>query len=567
MYQALYRKYRPNTFEEVVGQKIVVQTLINAIENQKLSHAYLFSGPRGTGKTSIAKILAKTINCKNLKGAVPCNKCVNCTQFNQKQMIDIIEIDAASNNGVDEIRELKSKVNLVPNSGKYKIYIIDEVHMLTVGAFNALLKTLEEPPSHIVFVLATTEPQKIPATIISRCQRFDFKKIPEHLIYERLKLISEKEQIKITEKALLELSRLADGGMRDALSMLDQVSAFSTQEITEKEVHKVNGTLPQENIKNLIIYLLKNDITNVLKEIDEYDNQGKNFLKLIEEIVLFLKNILLYRNAKEYFKEKNNNYKIYDFDVDDNLIIQWIEELMKTLNIMKNYQNQKIIIETVMIKLISKTNNLNKSIQNNQLQKQNKDIFIKEQQELIKNKQQKNENIIKEQIETEILVQVNSDIKNKLKEVKKIRINNALSKFNKKEMLNIKNKLNEVQTLVLSPEYNYEASLVLDGKLKAYGNDYLVFVYDTEHFSDLFNENILKIEQMFEKIFHKKYKLISTYLSDWEKIKNEFNKKIKKYEFIEDKIDLNKIFNLNKNQNNIDQLFDDIVEYKEEERI
>ena len=185
MYQALYRKYRPNNFFDVTGQEIIIKTLQNAVENNKISHAYLFTGPRGTGKTSIAKILAKTINCEHLNDLTPCDKCVNCTQINLKTSTDIIEIDAASNNGVDEIREIRNKVNLVPATGKYKVYIIDEVHMLTTGAFNALLKTLEEPPSHAIFILATTEPHKIPATIMSRCQRFDYKRFPNEKILLR----------------------------------------------------------------------------------------------------------------------------------------------------------------------------------------------------------------------------------------------------------------------------------------------------------------------------------------------------------------------------------------------
>ena len=189
MHQSLYRKYRPSNFDEIAGQKIIVQTLKNAIKNDNLSHAYLFTGPRGTGKTSIAKILAKIVNCENLDNFNPCNKCVNCTQYNNKQAMDIIEIDAASNNGVDEIRELKSKIDLAPSIGKYKIYIIDEVHMLSTGAFNALLKTLEEPPKHIIFILATTDPQKIPLTILSRCQRFDFKKLSVNQINEKLKYV------------------------------------------------------------------------------------------------------------------------------------------------------------------------------------------------------------------------------------------------------------------------------------------------------------------------------------------------------------------------------------------
>ena len=252
MYQALYRKYRPSTFEDVIGQDVIVKTLKNEISNNHISHAYLFTGPRGTGKTSIAKILAKTVNCEHLNGFQPCEVCVSCTQINNRQTTDIFEIDAASNNGVDEIRELKSKVNLVPSTSKYKVYIIDEVHMLTTGAFNALLKTLEEPPSHIIFILATTDPHKIPSTILSRCQRFDFKKISDKKIVERLKYIVKKEKINIEEDALYEIARLSDGGMRDSISMLDQVLAFSESTITVKEVHEVNGTLSQYEMQNFM---------------------------------------------------------------------------------------------------------------------------------------------------------------------------------------------------------------------------------------------------------------------------------------------------------------------------
>ncbi len=577
MYQALYRKYRPNTFDEVVGQKIVIQTLKNAIKNNKLSHAYLFAGPRGTGKTSIAKILAKTINCTNLKGTNPCNKCVNCTQYNNKQMIDIIEIDAASNNGVDEIRELKSKVNLVPNTGKYKIYIIDEVHMLSTGAFNALLKTLEEPPSHIVFVLATTEPQKIPATILSRCQRFDFKKIPDQLILDHLKQVTKKEKIKITDDAITEIARLADGGMRDALSMLDQVSSFTEDKITVSEVHEVNGTLEQSKIKKFVEYLLESDVANVLKIIDQYNHDGKNLAKLIEEIMLFLKNLLLYKQAPTYFKENNSNFEIYDMSIDDNYIINCIEVFNESLNIMKKTINQKIILETTVIKLIN-MNNVSDT-QNNNLEKKS-EIFKQgdlktlinknsnNKKELKKKENSKiedNETLnIKKEIENVILESVNNEIKEKLKNIKKIRINNALSDFNKKKLIEFKEKLEDVRNLILDPEYNYEASMLLDGKLKAIGNDYLIFVYDTEHISDLFNEKILNIEKMLKNIYHKEYKVISTYLEEWNIIKKEFNNKEKEFIFIEDNINLDEIFKNNNEEeekNDIEQLFDDIVEY------
>ena len=225
-YLALYRKYRPNNFDDLVGQNGVSSIIKNEILSNKLSHAYLFSGPRGTGKTSTAKIIAKMINCNNLsKDGVPCGKCDNCLNFINSS--DIVEIDAASNNGVDEIRDLRDKVNLVPTNGKYKVYIIDEVHMLTTQAFNALLKTLEEPPAHVIFILATTEFYKIPATVVSRCQKFQFLKFTDEEIVNRLSKIALNENIKVNDDILYEIARLSDGGMRDAINMLDQLSSFS----------------------------------------------------------------------------------------------------------------------------------------------------------------------------------------------------------------------------------------------------------------------------------------------------------------------------------------------------
>ena len=255
MYQALYRKYRPKKLSEVVGQDVTVKILSNSILNNKISHAYLFCGPRGTGKTSIAKIFAKMVNCQNLKGLEPCDECDSCKEFNNKNNVDILEIDAASNNGVDEIRELKNKINLVPSIGKYKVYIIDEVHMLTIGAFNALLKTLEEPPSHALFILATTEPHKIPITILSRCQRLDFKKIPVESIVKRLKFICEEEKIKITDEALNQIAHLCDGGLRDSISMLDKLVAYTNNNIIYENVNEINGLITIEQMKEFVLLI------------------------------------------------------------------------------------------------------------------------------------------------------------------------------------------------------------------------------------------------------------------------------------------------------------------------
>ena len=280
MYQALYRKYRPKNFDEVVGQDVIVKTLKNSIENNRISHAYMFTGPRGTGKTSTAKIFAKMINCKQLVNGIPCGNCECCLQSDNNQNVDIIEIDAASNNGVDEIRELKNKVSLVPSISKYKVYIIDEVHMLSTSAFNALLKTLEEPPAHVIFILATTDPHKVLPTILSRCQRFDFKKVSDLCIKKRLDEISKLEDISIDDDALIEIARLANGGMRDALSIYDQVIAFSDGKISSDDVHEVNGTITQENLKLFVEKIKNNNLKEIFSYIDDFEVKGKNFLKL-----------------------------------------------------------------------------------------------------------------------------------------------------------------------------------------------------------------------------------------------------------------------------------------------
>ncbi len=354
MYQALYRKYRPQTLEEIEGQDTIVKILRNTIENNKINHAYLFNGPRGTGKTSIAKIFAKMVNCENLIKNNPCGKCISCVQKNNT---DIIEIDAASNNGVDEIRELRNKVNLVPAYGKYKVYIIDEVHMLTTGAFNALLKTLEEPPAHIIFILATTEPHKIPETILSRCQRLDFKKISENSIIKKLKEIAKKEKITIEEEAIKEIARLSDGGLRDSIGMLDQVNSYAESKIIVKDIHEINGTITPEDLKELIELIQENRITEIFKKIDYYNECGKNFAKLTEEIINFLRNILLIKEAKEYFNEINSNIIIYE-EISKKIkleeIFRYIDILNQTLNEMKTNNKTKLLLEIAIIKTIKK---------------------------------------------------------------------------------------------------------------------------------------------------------------------------------------------------------------------
>ncbi|NLK51426.1 MAG: DNA polymerase III subunit gamma/tau [Syntrophomonadaceae bacterium] len=263
-YVALYREWRPQNFQNVVGQTHVTRTLLNALQQGRISHAYLFCGPRGTGKTSVAKILAKAVNCSEAQEGEPCNQCVSCRAIVEGSSLDVLEIDAASNRGIDEIRELRERVQYAPSGGRFRVYIIDEVHMLTTEAFNALLKTLEEPPSHVIFVLATTEAHKVPATILSRCQRFDFRRITPAELIERLKLVAEHQQIEISEEAIMAIVRAAEGGLRDALSLLDQCIGFATNAITLEEVNQVLGTVSEEFLRQAIDGLAFNESARLM---------------------------------------------------------------------------------------------------------------------------------------------------------------------------------------------------------------------------------------------------------------------------------------------------------------
>ncbi len=553
MYQALYRKYRPKTFEDVVGQKVIIKTLTNSILNNKINHAYLFTGPRGTGKTSIAKILAKIVNCESLDGVKPCDKCVSCTQSNNNQNTDIIEIDAASNNGVDEIRELRDKVSLVPSYGKYKVYIIDEVHMLTTAAFNALLKTLEEPPKHIIFILATTEPHKIPLTILSRCQRFDFKKISINDIKQRLTHICEQEKIDITDEAIELIGRLSDGGMRDSVNLLDQLTAYTSDKIDISDVHSVYGTITNKEIFEILEKIYKNELSNVFDLIQKYDEDGKNLTKIIEIIIEFLKNTLIYYNSSNYFSDTDEK-KMYENIcnlVTENQIYKSIEILLDSLKNSKTTNNVKLIFELAVIKIFEaikeRESNVNKNIE----------LPILEEKKKIK---------VEKKIETK---EVNKEIKKNIDELKKIRINNALSKFDKKELVSFKKEIEKIKELLMDPDYSSVVSLVLDGELKAKGDKNLIFVYKIKNLEECFNLSLIEIERAFKKIFDIEYKPIAVSDEEWIPIKEEFNENMKSkkniYEYKEEEKKLEEIYDKKEekkdNINEIEDIFEDLVVY------
>lgn len=537
MYQALYRKYRPQKLDEIAGQEVVVKILKNAIKKDKISHAYLFCGPRGTGKTSIAKILAKTINCEHLEDFVPCDQCSSCTQINNKNSNDIIEIDAASNNGVDEIRELKNKINLVPNTSKYKVYIIDEVHMLTLGAFNALLKTLEEPPKHAIFILATTEPHKIPITILSRCQRLDFKKISQKDVVGRLKIICEKENITIEEEALVQIAKLCDGGMRDSIGMLDKLVSYCDENINLDDVNDINGIITKEELKQFIQMIINKSYKEIFEFIDELNNKGKNFVKIIDELIEYLRNVLV----DNVTNLQNNNLNISNDEV-----IKYIEQFADMSNLIKNASNPKIVFETNIIKMtIDKTENLKFTYEPPIIKKEKVKIDVKE-------------------MPKEEKITISSDKEQLLKKLKEIRINNTLSNFNKKYLIECKEKIDNVKNFIIDPDYSNLAGLILDGNLKAASDKNIIFIFESENVEIEFNFKIKEIEDLMSKIGLSNYNVIATNQDDWNKIKEEYNSKTKKYNYVNDTQIIDKLFKQEENndkKNSIEDLFDDIIEY------
>lgn len=624
MYQALYRKYRPTTFDDVVGQDVVVKTLINAIKNNKLSHAYIFSGPRGTGKTSIAKILAKAINCED-ENSIICDKCVSCTQINNKQFTDIIEIDAASNNGIDEIREIRNKVGLVPTTGKYKVYIIDEVHMLTTGAFNALLKTLEEPPSHAIFILATTEFHKIPATIVSRCQKFEFKKIENKKMFDRVKKITIEEGIKIDDKCIKEIVRLSDGGLRDCISLLDQVNAYTNGNIDYNSICDVNGIIGYQTLINFLIAVFNKDLKYILHNINLFDDNGKNFVKITEELLSHLRNILLISVNKELVDDSEYYSSFINIKTED--IIYLIETLNDGIKNIKNsgdpllafellilkycnYDNEKYEIKMIddeikemncinkevsTIQEISSTSNnnqlsiANECLENTDNSKENSieyDVesesnFLDEKEEnnQLQNVEMENENINNEKTlefdENNNIENENSceeydklSIEELISRLQKIRIDNTLSKFNKQILLSFKDKMNDFKKYSSSVNYSFAADLILDGQLKAISNEYVVFMYSSQLTADIFNRKLDLVEELISKVFSHKLKAISIDEENWNIIKKEFNEKTREFSYNTEDESISKCLleKVNNEKKDLDELYGSLVQYEEENK-
>ncbi len=354
-YQALYRVWRSQRFDDVVGQKAITQTLKNAIVQKKTSHAYLFTGPRGTGKTSAAKIFAKAINCKHSQDGEPCNVCETCVAITEGRLNDVIEIDAASNNGVEEIRDIRDKAKYAPTQAEYKVYIIDEVHMLSTGAFNALLKTLEEPPQNVIFILATTEPHKIPLTIISRTQRFDFKRISTQDIVDHMAHIMQEMALDYEEQALYVIGRAAEGGMRDALSILDQTISFGDEKVTLEDAMQVTGSLTYEMMDHYIQCCVAGDVERALEGLESILGEGKEARRFLEDLLLYCRDLLMYQQAPKLLAEKAGTlteaFKELATQTPAEKIYQLIQILSDTQNEIRFTNNANIYLEVATVKL------------------------------------------------------------------------------------------------------------------------------------------------------------------------------------------------------------------------
>lgn len=573
LYKALYRKYRPKNFNEVAGQKTIVQILKNSIINDKVSHAYLFYGPRGTGKTSIAKIFAKTINCDNSIDGIACNKCSKCLENNNNDVVDIIEIDAASNNGVDEIRELKSKVNLVPSSMKYKVYIIDEVHMLSIGAFNALLKTLEEPPHHVIFILATTELNKVPSTIVSRCQVMEFRKIPQNDMFDSIKNVVLNENIKINDEAIVEIIRYSDGGMRDALSLLDKLSLYSNDEITEEEVRNLCGNATRVDVKNILSYIIDKKPDLLVDKIDELYAKGVDLINVANDLLLLL---------KDEFLSNNESYICF-------ITLEMVDIIEK----MKHSFSPRIVFEAYLIKNIiqSKGENISREIFSDEkcnntsgLKKATKSELLEESLEssceknTLNNDILNNENISREIFldqkksenktnEEKIIENSKKDLnvdyaKNKIESdaFKNVRVNNAFVDADKTILNNIQNSWNDLSKYTFDSDYGAIACSLMDSKPVLASSKYIVIMFKYDSLVDKSNNNFYEIQKFIAKLTGVVYKIVCVTKDEWDKKKQEYiikKRNKENYFYIDDDYDINKGSSVDKKNN--EEVNDDLT--------
>lgn len=577
-YLALYRKYRPKELNEVVGQSEIKKILASSVKNGTITHAYLFSGPRGTGKTTMAKILAKMVNCLNPIEGNACDECESCRNILNSS--DVIEIDAASNNGVDEIRDLREKANLVPNSAKYKVYIIDEVHMLTTQAFNALLKILEEPPKHVIFVLATTEYYKIPLTITSRCQKFQFSKISIDEIVGRLKKIAKLEKIKITDEALYEIAKISDGGMRDSINFLDQLRSFNCDKITIDDVYEVCGNVSCIEMFNLLEAISKNDAESLTNFFEKLDASGKNYGKFLENLAGFLKDLILFNQkvSDKYIKndidilKKVNNL----FSIDE--IYYITENVNNLMDKLKNVSRQSVIVITNFLLIMNNLKKKNNFVNNNGGVKIDKNEFVNDDNEnydiafnFTPRKDELNDINDDNQIIGDTL---NDNDKTFNAEIvinknKKIIINNAFAVANKDIKNNLQSLMSKFNDYLTDKKFKVAAGLLIDTKLEVAGDGYIIFSAVNDALVQKIYNNYIMCHELINEVFSGNYNFIVLSYDEWNTYKDEYVKNFRNGK----KYTLKKLENVliydeteNKQPTLVDKLFElvgeDHIEFK-----
>lgn len=571
MYQTLYRKYRPRKFEEIVGQDIIIKTLVNSILNHKISHAYLFVGPRGTGKTSTAKVFARAVNCMEQINGDLCGECKNCQYSSDKDCLDIIEIDAASNNGVDEIRNLREKVALVPSELKYKVYIIDEVHMLTISAFNALLKTLEEPPEHVIFILATTDPQKVPETILSRCQCFNFSRIANENIVTYLNTVCEKERIECDLEVLENIAVTSDGGMRDSLGMLDKLSSYKNEKIVLEDFLMLNGLVTNKDLDHFLNLILDGDIALIIKILNDWNVRGKNLIQIMIQFLNYLKDILV----DCYLHDEHNNLsQLQDLA---NLFNEKMFDIKKSSNpkvyieimLLNFVHTHKIISQEIISSVQESTNNVNFKKDDEFIEK--REISQQDQISSAENVVVSLKNGVVPEGKSESLIESNSQdiLHSNIKELIDIRMNNAFISAKKEYLLHDKTEFNKLNDYTFDQKIGYLVCALLDGNLRLSSEDYLVLSYE---YDSVVMENLTNLENMekvIKELLHldKKIAIISN--DSWNNYAKEYVDHIKNkinYEYIEepklvfDEIETEKKIDNNKDKDSASSIFGDIVE-------
>ena len=522
-YQALYRMYRPQSFDDVVGQTHVTKTLRNAISKGKQSHAYIFSGPRGTGKTSIAKVFAKAINCLNSDDGEPCNECAICKGITQGTNSDVIEIDAASNNGVDEIRNIRDKVKYAPSESKYKVYIIDEVHMLTTGAFNALLKTLEEPPSHAIFILATTEPHKIPPTIISRAQRFDFKAISMDQIVDRLKFVAESQSLEYDNAALEFIAKTSEGGMRDALSIMDQAIAFGDERLTLQDALNVTGSVDEAALNDLFKDVVEGNVKEAFGRYHHFISEGKEVNRLINDMIYFVRDTIMIKTSNESIEYD----ALVSFELDT--LYRMIDIINDTLVSIRFSVNQNVHFEVLLVKLAEMIKAQPQTVQNMATTavatEPDNDVLLQRMEQLENELKTLKAQGVSNSGQTQQPKKPTRTVQRSKNAFSMQQIAKVLDKANKEDIKLLKDHWQEVIDHAKSNDKKSLVSLLQNSEPVAASEDHVLVKFEEEIHCEIVNKDDEKrnnIESVVCNIVNKTVKVVGVPSDQWLRVRSEY---------------------------------------------